>query len=251
MSVRVLVAEDEDPQRAALLVLLAQRWPEAEVVAECSDGLAALEALEEHTPDVAFLDIRMPGISGLEVAKAALERGCRVVFTTAFDHYAVQAFEQGAIDYLLKPLRPERLDAAIARLRLDGARPGPMDAEALRDALARSEPLRRLQWISANLGDTLRLLAIDDVQAFHAEDKMTRVMAADGEALIRTPLRELLPQLDPETFWQVHRSLIVQLRAVDRVRKDELGRHLLRLRGRAEEFPVSQAAVARFRNGSG
>jgi DNA-binding LytR/AlgR family response regulator len=247
---RVLVAEDEAPQREALLALLARLWPEARLSA-AEDGLDALEQLAAQPVDLAFLDIRMPGASGLIVAERVLEAGGDVVFTTAYDAHAVQAFEQGAIDYLLKPLQEDRVAQAIARWR--GRRAGsPSPARAGIDVVALAAALRgidppRLRWISASLGDVVRVIAIDDVQAFHAEDKMTRVLTAQGDALIRPPLRELLPQLDPDAFWQVHRSLIVRIGAIDRVYRDELGRGVLRLSGRDEGFSVSQAAMPRFR----
>lgn len=249
---QLLVAEDEAPQREALVALLARLWPEARVRA-AEDGLDALEQLATQPVDLAFLDIRMPGASGLTVAGRVLETGGDVVFTTAYDAHAVQAFEQGAIDYLLKPLRDDRVAQAIARWRARRATaPAPtpagsaIDLEALSALLRRAEA-PRLRWISASLGDVVTMIAIDDVQAFHAEDKMTRVLTAQGDALIRTPLRELLAQLDPDVFWQVHRSLIVRIGAIDRVQRDELGRGVLRLKGRDERFGVSQAAMPRFR----
>lgn len=247
--VEVLVAEDEAPQREALCAMLARLWPAARVrVAE--DGLDALEQVEAHPVDLAFLDIRMPGASGLVVAERVIARGGGVVFTTAYDAHAVQAFDQGALDYLLKPLSEARVERAIARWRpgRDAGRdvaPG-LDLTALA-ALLRGAERSRLRWISASLGDTVRVFGIDDVQAFHAEDKMTRVLTPHGDAVIRTTLRELMPQLDPDAFWQVHRSLIVRVGAIDILHRDELGRGMLRLKGRSERFVVSKAALPRFR----
>lgn len=258
MSPRVLLVEDEAPQRAALLAALRAHWPRASV-REAGDGDAALAALADAPGDgavppfdVAFLDIRLPGASGLAVARAAIARGVRVVFTTAYDQHAVEAFEQGAVDYLLKPIRPERLADTLRRVEAAlatgaAAAPAPAGLDAL---LAALQPARRLQWISASLGDTLKLIAVDEVLAFRAEDKMSRLVTADGDAVIRPSLKELLPQLDPERFWQVHRSAIVQVAAIAHVKRDELGRHVLRLKQRPDEpIPVSRAFLPRLRDG--
>lgn len=258
MSARLLLAEDEAPQRDALRAMLGRLWPDAEVLV-AEDGLEALERLQDVSVDLAFLDVRMPGASGLEVAERVLATGGAVVFTTAYEAYAVRAFEQGAVDYLLKPVTEARLAQAIERWRQRnghaiaaehtttrrGDAPA-IDLATLAALLREGAPLR-LRWISASLGDTVRLVGVDDVQAFHAEDKMTRVLTATGDALIRSPLKELLPQLDPDVFWQVHRSLIVQVSAIEHVRRDELGRGVLTLKGRLERFAVSQGAMPRFR----
>lgn len=246
MSLRALVAEDEAPQRQALLSMLGQAWPELELIA-CEDGIAALEAAASQRIDLAFLDIRMPGLDGLRVARA-LPADCLVVFTTAYDEYAIGAFELGAIDYMLKPLRAERLVQSLERIRArlaDGSRPALAGAlDAIDATRARPEPLR---WISASVGDVVRLIALDEVLAFHAQDKYTRVICAAGESLIRTPLKELLPRLEEADWAQVHRSVIVRLAAVAELRKDDLGRWALRLKGVAEAFPVSHGLMARFR----
>lgn len=258
MSVRLLLAEDEAPQRDALRVMLGRLWPDAEVLV-AEDGLEALERLQDASVDLAFLDVRMPGASGLEVAERVLATGGAVVFTTAYEAYAVRAFEQGAVDYLLKPVTEARLAQAIERWRQRNGHAiaaehtttrrgdaSAIDLAALAALLREGAPLR-LRWISASLGDTVRLVGVDDVQAFHAEDKMTRVLTATGDALIRSPLKELLPQLDPDVFWQVHRSLIVRVSAIEHVRRDEIGRGVLMLKGRPERFAVSQGAMPRFR----
>ena len=249
MSPRVLIAEDEAPQRAALRGMLAEQWPELELCAECEDGLAALEALQSQRPQLAILDIRMPGLSGVEVARAAIEQGCQVIFTTAYDEYAVRAFEAGAIDYLLKPVRPERLASALKRVRERLATPLVQALPELLSALQQrpDERHKALQWITASIGDTVRFIAIDEVLCFQAQDKLTRVLSAEGEAIIRTPLRELMLGLDPQQFWQVHRSVIVRAAAIDRVRRDELGRYALQLKQHHEQFPVSQAFAQRLR----
>lgn len=245
-----LIAEDEAPQRRALREALAVQWPQLRIVAECEDGIAALEALAVHRPQVAFLDIRMPGVTGLDVARTAVAAGAQVVFTTAYDAYAVRAFETGAVDYLLKPLQPARLRDAVARLhaRLREAGAGAQAAriDALEAAL-RPQGAQAIRWIAASAGDTVRMLGVDDVLFFQAQDKYVRVVSADGEAVIRTPLKDLLAGLDPDAFWQVHRGTIVRVAAIDRVRRDELGRHRLHLRGHTETLPVSPAFLHRFR----
>lgn len=248
--VTAIVAEDEAPQRAALLDMLAEAWPELHIRAACDDGLAALEAVAEHRPDVAFLDIRMPGISGLDVALAVVAAGGRVVFTTAYDDYAIRAFEAGAVDYLLKPVAPARLAKAIERVREQLAQGRDEDLQArLQDLESRLQPRgdRLLRWISASVGDNVRMIGIDEVVFFQAQDKYVRVVTGDDEAIIRTPLKDLLAGLDPEVFWQVHRGVVVRVAAIDRLRKDELGKARISLRGRDDSLPVSAAFLHRFR----
>lgn len=244
-----LLAEDEEPQREALRVLLTEIWPELQLLV-CEDGIEALEAAADNDLDVAFLDIRMPGANGLAVAEA-LKSQCLVVFTTAYDEFAIKAFEAGAIDYLLKPIRRERLVEAIDRLRARIAESQPVDMAAvlktLQAHLPVPSPRERLRWITATLADSTRLIAVDEVLYFHAQEKYVRVVTAGAEALIRTPLRELLEGLDPDRFWQVHRSVIVRADAVDRVRRDELGKWQLFLRDRDECLPLSSAFQHRFR----
>jgi DNA-binding LytR/AlgR family response regulator len=186
----------------------------------------------------------MPGVSGLEVARAAIAGGAQVLFTTAYDAYAVRAFEAGALDYLLKPVRRDRLVIALQRVRerLAGRRPPPVLPERLPAGAAGG-----LQWITAQLGDSLRLLGIDEVLYFQSQDKLTRVVTASGEALIRTPLKELAGQLDSQQFWQVHRSVIVRVAQIRAIEKNALGRHELCLRERRERLPVAQSFVARLR----
>ncbi|WP_407354347.1 LytR/AlgR family response regulator transcription factor [Luteimonas sp. R10] len=248
--ITAVIAEDEAPQRTALLDLLAEVWPEMDVVAACEDGPSALAAIAEHTPRVAFLDIRMPGVGGLDVAKAAVAAGGLVVFTTAYDEYAVRAFEAGAVDYLLKPVQPARLRQAVQRLqaRLQDVRPPDLQA-LVEDLEARLRPRgdRLIRWISASAGDSVRMIGIDEVLCFQAQDKYVRVVTAEGEALIRTPLKELLAGLDPDAFWQVHRGAVVRVSAIDRVRRDELGKYRLRLRQCDTVLPVSTAFLHRFR----
>lgn len=249
-----VIAEDESLLRQALVDALKLAWPQLRIVAECEDGASALEALAEHRPAVAFLDIRMPGLSGLEVAAAAAEVSPRtqIVFVTAYDQYAVDAFERGAIDYLLKPIVPERLAATVQRLQ---ARTGNFDAAALAALLERLGPTRPradapppLTWITASAGRETRLILVDDVAYFRADNKYTTVMTADGEALLRTPIRELLTVLDATTFKQIHRSTIVNLKAIAGIVRDDSGRGTVRLKSRPETLAVSAPFMALFRH---
>jgi DNA-binding LytR/AlgR family response regulator len=255
--VTCVVAEDEQLFRDALLALLRQEWPELQVVAACDDGGAALEAIGEHKPDVAFLDIRMPGLTGLEVAAAAAEASpaTQIVFVTAYDQYAIQAFERGAVDYLLKPIARERLVATIGRLkeRVGFAGTHGTALAALIKELGAALPAARpaeapLAWITASAGKETRLIMVDDVAYFRSDHKYTTVMTAQGEALLRTPLQDLLAKLDPTHFKQIHRSTIVNLRMVAAVVRDESGRGTMRLKNRPETLPVSLTFMPLFRN---
>ncbi|MCB1994909.1 LytR/AlgR family response regulator transcription factor [Rubrivivax albus] len=248
-----IVADDEDLPRAELVRMLGQAWPALQIVAECEHGPAAIEALDTHRPDIAFLDIRMPGRSGLDVARAASGR-CHVVFTTAYDSHAVEAFEAGAVDYLLKPIDAARLAQAVQRLqaRLGGAAPVPdldavVDQLALRlqgRAAAEAPPLR---WISASAGDIVKLFAIDEVLFFQSDEKYTRVVTAGDEAHVRKPLRELMTGLDAERWWQVHRGVVVRADRIAGAVRDDMGRITLHLKDHAETLPVSQAYAWRFK----
>jgi DNA-binding LytR/AlgR family response regulator len=249
-AITALIAEDESGQREELGRLLTQAWPELSIVAVCEDGLSALEALREKRPQVAFLDIRMPGASGIEVARAASGK-VHVVFGTAYDEYAVAAFEAGAADYLLKPITPERLGKTIERLRQRIASHASTDLTRLLEALDTQLRHRRsateLKWVTASIGDTVKMFSIDDVLFFQAQDKYVRVVTTGDEAIIRTPLKELVAQVDPDVFWQIHRSVIVRASAIDRVEKDEFGHYHAKLKGSGEELPVSSACHGRFR----
>jgi len=250
-----VVAEDEELLRTSLLLQLGEVWPELRIVAECEDGASALEAIAEHKPDVAFLDIRMPGLTGIEVAAALAEVSPRtqVVFVTAYDQYAIDAFEQGAVDYLLKPVARDRLQATVQRLqaRVAAGRPDPATLDALLRHLAQrpAEPAGTppLAWITANSGRETKLIMLDEVAYFRADSKYTVVVTAEGEALLRTPLKELLAVLDPHQFRQIHRSTIVNLKAVASVVRDDSGKGTLRLKGRSETLPVSVPFMALFK----
>lgn len=245
---RALVAEDEAPQRRALCELLRELWPELEIVAECADGLDALESLAAQRPNIVFLDIRMPGLSGLEVARAASEHA-HVVFTTAYDEYAITAFEAGAVDYLLKPIKRDRLVRTVERLQERvGARPARLETllDALQGRMA-AAGRNEIRWITGSVGNVTKIFGIDEVLFFQAQDKYVRVATADDEVHIRTPLRELLETLDSQVFWQVHRSAIVRAGAIQRIEANEDGKLQVRLKGRADVLPVSQAFQFRFK----
>jgi DNA-binding LytR/AlgR family response regulator len=255
-TVKCVVAEDEALLRDDLVTLLVEAWPGLDIVAVCEDGGSALEAIETHRPQVAFLDIRMPGLSGLEVASNLLAAGLgtEVVFVTAYDQYALDAFDRGAVDYLLKPVARERLNATVARVRERLAR-GSVDSARLAELLARlqlvSPPAPRAQplvWLTASRGAETRLILVDDVVYFQSDAKYTVVMTAEGESLLRKPIRDLLEVLDPTMFKQVHRSTIVNLRAVAGVARDESGRGTIQLRNRPETLTVSQSFLGLFRN---
>lgn len=249
---KCVVAEDEELLRDALVALLQQCWPELELVAVCDDGGSALEAIARHQPQVAFLDIRMPGFTGLEVAAMLLDTSpqTQVVFVTAYDQYAIAAFDQGAVDYLLKPVARERLLQTISRLKLR--------AQSAPSSDTLSELIRRLQeqpgkapplvWLTASAGQETRLIMVDDVAYFQSDSKYTVVMTAQGEALLRKPIRELLDVLDPNIFKQIHRSTIVNMKAIAGVVRDETGKGIVRLKNRPETLSVSQPYMALFRH---
>ncbi len=254
--VTCVIAEDEQLFRDALLELLRQEWPDLDVVAACDDGGAALEAIGEHKPDIAFLDIRMPGLTGLEVASAAADvsPGTQVVFVTAYDQYAIQAFERGAADYLLKPIVRERLVATLGRLRSRLGNAGGQNEALLaliRDltATAPAKPIAQpLVWITASAGKETRLIMVDDVAYFKSDSKYTTVMTAQGESLLRTSLQELLARLDPTHFKQIHRGTIVNMRMVSSIVRDENGRGTMRLKNRPETLQVSLTFMPLFKN---
>jgi DNA-binding LytR/AlgR family response regulator len=242
-----IIAEDEQLMRARLREALAAAWPELEVIAEAADGDAALECFETHAPAVAFLDIRMPGKNGLDVA-AEIGSRCHVVFISAYDQYALAAFEAGAADYLLKPVEPERLALTVERVKrkLETA---PADLSGL---LAQLKSVvvpagSRLKWIKAAVGRQVKLIAVADVLYFQSDAKYTRVVLAGSEALIRTPLKELLAELDPERFWQVHRGTIVNVDAVSGVVREDAEKQFVVLKGRDERLPISRQFFHLFR----
>jgi DNA-binding LytR/AlgR family response regulator len=248
-SITALIAEDEPLMRERLKEKLAETWPELSIVAEVADGDAALAAFDVHSPQVAFLDIRMPGRSGLDVA-ALIGGECHIVFVTAYDQYAVQAFETGAVDYLLKPVEADRLAATVERVRGKLASPPADLAHLLDDLRARLQGQAapaRLRWIKAAIGKQVKLIAVDDIVYFQSDTKYTRVVLAQSEALIRTPLKDLVAELDPQQFWQIHRGTIVNAGAIAGVLREDAEKQYVQLKGRTERLPVSRQFVHLFK----
>jgi DNA-binding LytR/AlgR family response regulator len=241
-----VLAEDEPLLAEELAELLHLLWPELRIVATAHDGVAALNAIEEHEPDLVFLDIQMPLLTGLEVARRIAGRS-QVVFITSYDTHALEAFEAGAIDYVLKPPTAARLLTTLQRVKQRLRQP-PAD---LRAALANISPAqaqpRYLQWINASRGAAVRLITVEEILYFKSDQKFTLVVTADAEALIRKTIRELSEELDPVMFWQVHRSTIVNVYAIDSVVRDDRGNLGLRLKNRAESLAVSEAHTHLFR----
>jgi len=245
-----IIAEDEATLRGQLVEQLGQLWPELAIVGEAADGVQALRLLDEHRPDVMFLDIQMPGATGLEVARQASGR-CHVVFVTAYDQHAVAAFDQGAVDYVLKPVSAARLFTAVSRLK---QRLGSPPAR-LEPALSGLQPTgglpasakQYLRWINASVGQNLKLITVDEISYFQADNKYTRVVTGEGEALIRKPLKELVEELDPNQFWQIHRSTLVNATSIAGVTRDFRGRMLVKLKARTETLLVSDSYTHRFR----
>jgi DNA-binding LytR/AlgR family response regulator len=249
MTATALIADDEPHLAAHLAQRLAALWPELELVASAGNGTEALERIQSLRPDIAFLDIRMPGLSGLEVA-SRLSVPCRLVFVTAYDQFAVEAFEREAIDYLLKPISDERLGRTIARLRSSLAAPPVVSPEALlalRDLLAGPGGGGPLRWIRAQAGQVIRLVAVDEIHYFQATEKYTTVVTRDAELLIRTTIRELAGQLDPAQFWQIHRGTLVNVRQIAAARHDAMGRLTLQLKHRPDILRVSRGYAHLFR----
>lgn len=247
-----VVADDEDLQRGDLRRLLAQVWPELVIVAECEDGSEALAAIAEHKPDVAFLDIRMPALTGLDVARAS-EGRCSIVFTTAYDAHAIEAFGIGALDYVLKPIAVTRLAQTVERLRNQLAAGTAMPnllrmmAEVDRHLRATSQA-ERISWISTNAGNTIKIFPIEEVLFFESDSRYTRVVSASDEGLVRTTIKQLQKGLDPAQFWQIHRGTLVAVRAIARAQRDDMGNIAVELRGHSEHLKVSQSYSWRFKS---
>ena len=280
---RAVIADDERLMRDQLRARLQQVWPELEIVAEAKNGLEAVQAVSEHVPDVIFLDIRMPGLTGVEAAKeiAQLDLGDdallpEMVFITAYDQYAMDAFEQGVVDYVLKPAEAERLKLTADRLKIrlmqrvndvNGQVMGDASAETkvptadhalanhsvqqllhLLAAQVSGHPTQYLSWLQASVGQTIQMVAVEDVLYCVSDEKYTRVQTAQQEFLIRKPIKELVDELDPAKFWQIHRSTLVNVRAIAGVVRDERGRQAVTVKGRSEKLQVSRSASQLFRS---
>jgi len=246
-AVKAVIAEDESVLRVELKEMIAKLWPELVICVEAEDGVEALRAIDEHAPHILFLDIQMPEMSGLEVAKHASGK-CHVAFVTAFDKYAVAAFEQGAVDYVMKPFSLPRLATAVARLK-DKVASAPARIDGLLEKLEHLTVGTKeyLRWINASQGNDLRLITVDEICYFKADGKYTLVVTRDNESLIRRPIKELAEDLDPKIFWQIHRGTLVNVNAVAGVTR-ELGGHLyVRLKQRKETLPVSEPYMHLFK----
>jgi DNA-binding LytR/AlgR family response regulator len=248
-----LIADDEEAPREQLRAALGRLWPELQLVAASTNGAEAWDDCLAHEPAIAFLDIRMPGLTGLEVARrlSALAAPPLIVFVTAFDDHALAAFDAGAVDYVLKPVDDERLAQALTRLQSQLkarlAQPAP-DTAALQRLLAGlAAPKPAMRPIQAGVGREVHLIPPEEVVYFEADQRYTRVVHQGGDALIRTPLRELLTQLDPEQFWQIHRSVLVNSRCIARAVRIDEGSMVITLRGRDEKLPVSRQFQALFK----
>ena len=252
-TVTAVIADDEEPMRQQLRMRLKQVWPELEIVAEAGNGIAAIEQAEIHKPDIIFLDIRMPGKSGIEAARQ-LSQQAQVVFVTAYDEYAIEAFKQGAIDYLLKPVDAERLSMTCDRLRqkLDksmspsSTTPVANNADQI-EAMLKKIMLHTqggkpdyLRWIQASVGATLRMISTKEILFFRSDEKYTRVQTEQAEFLIRKSLKELEDELNPDEFWRIHRSTLVRVDAIGEVTRDFRGRQLIQLKGHPEKLEVSR-----------
>jgi DNA-binding LytR/AlgR family response regulator len=241
-----LIAEDEPMLRAQLKGRLSEAWPELGDIIEAENGDLALALIDERRPDVAFLDIRMPRQSGLDVARAIAGR-CHVVFVTAYDEYAIAAFDEGAVDYVLKPVTADRIGKVVARIKARLGAP-PLDLAALLEKLAgREETAAPLKWIRASLGNIMQMIAVADVVYFQAEDKYTKVVTRESAALIRKPIKDLYDELDQEAFWQIHRATIVNLQAIARVERDFRDQPVITLKSRPEKLTVSRTFAHRFK----
>lgn len=270
---RAVLADDERLMREQLRARLAEVWPELEIVAEARNGLEAVQLVSEHRPDIVFLDIRMPGATGVEAARQIAQLPPRdgpagddellpeIVFITAYDQYAVQAFEQGAADYILKPAERERLLVTVGRIRqrLAARRAGteppvgsapdvPLQSllHQLSAHVTGSAP-RFLEWIQASVGQAIQMIAVDEVLFFISDEKYTRVQTAQLEALIRKPIKELVDELDPQRFWQIHRSTLVNVKAIAGVVRDFRGRQIVSVRGHAQKLEVSRSYAGLFK----
>jgi len=262
--VRALLADDERLMRDQLRARLAEVWPELEVVAEAKNGIEAVEMTAQQRPDIVFLDIRMPGLTGVEAARQIAQMELQpdeclpeVVFITAYDQYAVEAFEQGVADYVLKPAERDRLQLTVDRIRkrlgsrgtAEETAPPPLQ-QLLHKLAARLEPggaRPYLQWIQATVGQSIQMVPVEDVLFFISDEKYTRVQTAQVEALIRKPIKELVDEVDPQLFWQIHRSTLVNVKAIGGVTRDFRGRQIVSVKGHPEKLEVSRSYTGLFK----
>jgi DNA-binding LytR/AlgR family response regulator len=271
-SPRALIADDERLLREQLRARLAEVWPELQIVAEAKNGTEAVALTEQHHPELVFLDIRMPGMTGVEAARAIAQLptdddtpdawpGCEIVFITAYDQYAIEAFEQGVVDYVLKPAERERLLVTVERIKKRLAQRRSNDDDAADDTppasmqqllqkLATSmDPAKAptLRWIQATVGQSIQMIPVEDVLFFISDEKYTRVQTATVEALIRKPIKELIDELDADLFWQIHRSTLVNTKFIAGVSRDLRGRQLVAVKGHAEKLEVSRSFTGLFK----
>jgi len=265
---RAVLADDERLMREQLRARLAEVWPELQVVAEARNGLEAVQLVDEHRPDIVFLDIRMPGLTGVDAARQIAQMAPRegdddvqlpeIVFITAYDQYAVEAFEQGVADYVLKPAERERLQVTVQRIRARlaargsgaDAPPGPNMQQLLHQLAARLNPggaPQYLQWIQATVGQAIQMIPVDEVLFFISDEKYTRVQTLQVEALIRKPIKELVDEVDPRVFWQIHRSTLVNVKAIAGVTRDFRGRQIVTVKGHPERLEVSRSYAGLFK----
>ncbi len=269
--VRCLIADDERLMREQLRSRLAEVWPELQIVAEAKNGMEAVQLTEEHHPDLVFLDIRMPGRTGIEAAREMAQLptddecadawpGCEIVFITAYDQYAIEAFEQGVVDYVLKPAERERLALTVDRIKkrlaqrqagavADTRQPAGQGMQQLLQQLASQlpNPTPRLRWIQASVGQSIQMIPVEEVLFFISDEKYTRVQTTALEALIRKPIKELVDELDANLFWQIHRSTLVNARVITGISRDARGRQLVSVRGHPEKLEVSRSFVGLFK----
>jgi len=277
-----ILADDERLMRDQLRAPLAEVWPELQIVAEARNGLEAVQLVDQHRPDIVFLDIRMPGLTGVDAARQIAQMGPRIgadgqpedepllpeiVFITAYDQYAVEAFEQGVVDYVLKPAERDRLQVTVGRVRArlaarqaalvgddSTATPAPSGSRPLQQLLhelsARMNPAgapKYLEWIQATVGQAIQMIPVEDVLFFVSDEKYTRVQTAQVEALIRKPIKELVDEIDPARFWQIHRSTLVNVKAIAGVTRDFRGRQIVSVRGHGEKLEVSRSYTGLFK----
>jgi len=254
-----IIADDERLMRDLLRTRLSQVWPELEIVGEAKNGDEAVQLVSALNPDLTFLDIRMPGKTGMEAARD-IGDASQVVFVTAYDQYAVEAFERGAVDYVLKPPEPERLKITVERLKERLAAPSGAGAAAsanvsdtvtamlsqLAEKIAAPKP-KYLQWIQASIGQDLRMIPVEEILFFRSDEKYTCVQTDKFEALIRKPVRDLAEELDPSLFWQIHRATLVNVNAIEGVTRDIRGRHLVLIKGRPDKLEVSRSFLHLFK----